>query len=732
MSSRKVHGVNRLLSYGLFALQRLVVKRHTSLAAGVALLLLSLGVYRDVSFSAGDALPLSLLAGLALLVIFRLLAARGSAGRGHEPSVGPLARVELGACTLSVIYLAIQATGGPGSPLQPLAYLAVAVLVGLNERWPAALITGVAMGFQIVLHLAGGGSASLMGPLAVQLLYLAGFALAGMVFLQIDAMHSRREHDTRLRQTIHALHREAREFRLISSALSSEERRDRAADEAKLALGSVEAIHQGMYFILMLLKRSLDLQTCVLLWLDRSEQRLHIKELVTDTQRVREVPISSSAGVLGGVVKNRILLNLRRLPRGARGIPYYDGPVEVQSFVGVPVEENGHLRGVLCADRKDDRPFSPHEEKLLKDASLQILRSIQTERVFAAVERSKYEHERFYRASTLLNQALTLSQVYDTAFAAADQIAPFDLGALTLYDPARRRHHIVRVRGENAESFEGQSFGANAGLVSMVVKNKHLLPAGDALRERDTVVFTRRMRLKGIESLVVLPLIVQDETIGTFVLASRGRVAFAKKVREMLGVIANQVAVAMENAKMYKKMEEMATTDGLTGLPNHRTFQARLTEMLQRAERHGKVLSVVLTDIDKFKLVNDNHGHPVGDVVLKRVSKVLADQARKVDVVARYGGEEFVMVLEQTDTEGAFQVCERIRQEVASQVMSSEQGPFRVSISLGIATYPQDGHEKAELVERADQALYTAKETGRNRTVRYCQMKKVKQAAAGN
>ena len=432
---------------------------------------------------------------------------------------------------------------------------------------------------------------------------------------------------------------------------------------------------------------------------------------------ITETTIAAQAGALGGVVKNRLLLNLRS-PRRAGGIPYYAGPEQVGAFVGVPVLEDGHLRGVLCADRKDDRPFTEREERLLAESTAQVLRAIQAERVFGAVERAKYEHERFYRASTMLNSALTLSQVYDTALAAAREIVDFDLAAITLHDRQRRSHTICRVLGDQRAQLEGQSFRDNAGLVSMVVKNKHFLPAGGGVaREREMVVFTRRLRFGSYGSLVVLPLIVHDTAVGSFVLAAKRPGRFPKRIREMLGVICNQVAVSLENAKMYKRMEEMATTDGLTSLPNHRAFQSRLSEMLYRAERHRKPVSVVLTDVDKFKSINDTYGHPVGDAVLRRVAKVVADQVRKVDHVARYGGEEFVMVLEETDAEGAKLLCERVRQEVAAQVMTSEKGSFRVTISLGIASYPIDGKEKSELIERADQALYRAKQTGRNRTV---------------
>ena len=123
-------------------------------------------------------------------------------------------------------------------------------------------------------------------------------------------------------------------------------------------------------------------------------------------------------------------------------------------------------------------------------------------------------------------------------------------------------------------------------------------------------------------------------------------------------------------------MEEMATTDGLTGLVNHRTFQERFSDMLARAERTGGRHALLLTDIDHFKKVNDTYGHPTGDVVLRGVAAVVRDCVRKIDLAARYGGEEFAIVLEGTDRAGARQLAERIRAEVQKQVFPSEKGNF--------------------------------------------------------
>ena len=190
-------------------------------------------------------------------------------------------------------------------------------------------------------------------------------------------------------------------------------------------------------------------------------------------------------------------------------------------------------------------------------------------------------------------------------------------------------------------------------------------------------VFSHPMRIKDYESLLVLPLLVKDEVIGTFTVAAQRPGAFPTDKREMLGVIANQVAISMANARMYEVVEEQATTDGLTGLVNHRTFQERFSNMLGRAERRGFAVSLLLTDIDHFKKVNDSYGHPTGDEVLRRVAAILKASARKIDIVARYGGEEFAIVLEETDRQGAFQLAERFARRSSSRASPRSRGPSR-------------------------------------------------------
>jgi two-component system cell cycle response regulator len=143
--------------------------------------------------------------------------------------------------------------------------------------------------------------------------------------------------------------------------------------------------------------------------------------------------------------------------------------------------------------------------------------------------------------------------------------------------------------------------------------------------------------------------------------------------------------------------------------------------MLERAQRHNHKLAVLLCDIDHFKNVNDKYGHPVGDEVLRRVSRVLQEVPRKIDVPARYGGEEFAVLLDNVDVAQAKIIADRIRIEISKVVVDTDKGPLSVTESIGIAAFPDDGRDRTTLIERADLALYHAKHTGRNRVVTWAE-----------
>jgi two-component system, cell cycle response regulator len=647
-----------------------------------------------------------------------------------------LADLELALTLVAGIHAVIAVTGGLGSPAYPMLYGLVAFAMTVMAR-PGAIAALVAA---LLLEAALLGrtritEATLLAS-AIHAAYLGGAAVAHVVLLRGITQRYRRRRAARLDEELGSLRESARDYRLIAAALGPSSRAPRGRDEEErlLAIGGVGMIGDAASWVLATLKRSLAATTVALLWLEDDGEGIKLKEVASDADDITETPRLASAGILGAVVRDRQPLLCAATKPGQ--LPYYDGGRAGVAVVAVPLIEHSHLRGILAADR--EAPFSEADRDLLADASAQLLRVVQSEQVFRAVERAKYEHERFYQATAMLGRALTVEQVIETAFDAAAEIVEYDAAAIALYDRAKARHKIAAVRvrpgGEgiiDPAQLTDLEFKDNAGLASMVVKNRHYLPAGGEPREVSAPIYTRKVKIEDARSLLVLPLLAADEPVGTLTLVARAEKRFGKDVREMLAVIANQVAISLENGFLYRKMETMATTDGLTGLTNHRTFQQKFAEMLERAARHNHKVALLLCDVDFFKKVNDTYGHPIGDEVLRRVARVMQEVPRKIDIPARYGGEEFAVLLDNVDLAQAKQVAERIRIEVSRVVVDSDKGPLSVTESIGVAAFPDDGRDRATLIERADLALYHAKHTGRNRVVTWAEAQADKTRKAG-
>lgn len=272
------------------------------------------------------------------------------------------------------------------------------------------------------------------------------------------------------------------------------------------------------------------------------------------------------------------------------------------------------------------------------------------------------------------------------------------------------------ARGDGAERVEGKNVPLGTSRAGWVVQTGQSLPLSQRAGGGRPLLFPKE-KLPTFESAVILPFNSnsQEGVLGCLVLASRERRRLGLFEARLLELLSRQATAAFLNARLFERMEMLATTDGLTGLYNHRTFQERLDMELRRAERSGSPLCVALTDIDHFKKFNDTYGHPVGDAVLRHLAKVYAGSIRDVDLVARYGGEEFVFVFPDTDIWKARDVCERIRSRVAKSRVEEGNLSLSVTISMGLASYPDHARTKGDLIECADKALYRAKETGRNR-----------------
>ncbi len=207
-----------------------------------------------------------------------------------------------------------------------------------------------------------------------------------------------------------------------------------------------------------------------------------------------------------------------------------------------------------------------------------------------------------------------------------------------------------------------------------------------------------------------------------------GLVFFESDMRAREGEGFQQDVLAIEYALLYERTLQVAITDQLTGLYNFGYFRDRLREERARATRTHRLLSLILFDIDHFKQYNDTNGHPAGNDVLKRIARILREEAGELDVVARYGGEEMAVILPESSRKEAFDLAERIRRrtETTDFPHMASQPSGRLTLSAGVATYPVDAASSSELIKRADESLYAAKRAGRNRVVAYDPPNKVK------
>jgi diguanylate cyclase (GGDEF)-like protein len=216
------------------------------------------------------------------------------------------------------------------------------------------------------------------------------------------------------------------------------------------------------------------------------------------------------------------------------------------------------------------------------------------------------------------------------------------------------------------------------------------------------------------ENYTVLPLVINKATTGYLVASGIGG-----KDKEKFHILTQQFLIGIRRAILYQKVQELTITDSLTQVFNRRYFLERFNEEFDRSRKFKYNLSFLIVDIDHFKNINDNYGHLVGDAILREITKTIKENIRQIDFMGRYGGEELSIILIETDKGPARLAAERIRQSIESRRFAVYDENLKVTISIGISTFPEDANDTAQLIDKADKALYKAKLEGRNRVCVY-------------
>lgn len=415
----------------------------------------------------------------------------------------------------------------------------------------------------------------------------------------------------------------------------------------------------------------------------------------------------------------------------------------MERLLAVPVLFSEELLGVLVtAEEEHGRLFDEEDRKLLWMYAAQIaiplknifLYQAQIKAAEELEEKNKaleFQSELILRKSAHLvvlndvaqkaNQSLELQEVLTLLARSASESIGVDRSILWISDEKAGGWQAVSGYGISStalkEFFIKNSEVKDPRLKEFLYGRAPLKMGSEAEAQWFVDYFSGKISLK---AAVLVPVTLKGKNIG-FVLVDDTRETHEFLDDEIALIISmvNQTAIAIENAQLYQKVKEQAITDGLTGLYNHRFFQLRLADEFAHCKRYGTQLSMIILDVDHFKMYNDTYGHMAGDLALKEIANLTRLSVRENDIVARYGGEEFVIILPRTSADGALAVAERIRKTVSGcRFLGNLHIPeVSITVSLGIAEYTKELSSREELVRKADEALYAAKKAGRNRTL---------------
>jgi diguanylate cyclase (GGDEF)-like protein/putative nucleotidyltransferase with HDIG domain len=376
-----------------------------------------------------------------------------------------------------------------------------------------------------------------------------------------------------------------------------------------------------------------------------------------------------------------------------------------------PLVSRGNLISILALGKKQSGNYTLEDVNLVETITTQVATSLEKEYLQEQLRKREQELALINRLDTVITSSLNIREVYGAFIAELKEVIDVDWATIALIEGGELYFEVLSTEVGSAWQ-AGEKIPLEGTGTEWVAKRKKALFEPDLART--SKFWTGEAQLKqGIRSIVYLPLIVKGDAIGSLVVASRQPNAYTSSQVHLLESLASQIAMPVENSRLYAKAEQRARVDELTGLFNRRHFDERLREEIDRHSRYGGMMSLIFLDLDLFKDYNDKYGHLAGDKVLARVGRLVEKSIRNIDIAFRYGGDEFAVLLPKSVADDAFVVAERVRVKIAAEMRKKR---LRITTSLGLASWPSDGVTPDELVTAADRALYYTKKTGGNRT----------------
>jgi diguanylate cyclase (GGDEF)-like protein len=423
-----------------------------------------------------------------------------------------------------------------------------------------------------------------------------------------------------------------------------------------------------------------------------SHSELFINDAVLDVER----------GLYRQIIAERKPVLIKEFVQNSDELGYYKGDVRISSVMIAPILILDHVEGILVIDRKGER-FDEEAKALFDEATKGVGFLIAMLRLY---EKERYESKYLSSIAELarkLQRGLELRAIVNDTVKSFRPVLNCDELSIASVDELNNQGTVL----ESTYLKENTKFSLDEGLVGLVVKHRNYIIKDD-LSEGNLVVLKKgEKRARG--SFLGVPVKGDNEVLGVIWLEDHRKKRFGEEDVEALHILSSQLTLAWQRAMLYERVKELSIRDGLTGLYNHRHFQ----ELLEQEMKKNKELILILFDIDYFKKINDTYGHQAGDEVLKFIGRLIS----QTGIAGRYGGEEFAIILPGSNLKKGVELAVRLKDHINKSEVLFNQLKIKFTISIGIAHYPQDAKNRVDLIERADKALYSAKETGRNKIV---------------
>ncbi|MCJ7646329.1 diguanylate cyclase [bacterium] len=391
--------------------------------------------------------------------------------------------------------------------------------------------------------------------------------------------------------------------------------------------------------------------------------------------------------------------------------------MELAKKLGIPTARDFHD---LLKEKKvdailnlsDDPEVDGELQRIGQSSNIEVMKGPVTRLLWDRLREKKVLAE-FERLSQRTDLSIGLEELYILIMNSCVKGSKADGGSLFIFDEERKELLLKTAWGLDEKIIGLIKRRANE---KLHLWSKEKLPQPIVRRKEGESLSGDFEGVPEIETGMYMPLVGRGEKlIGLITLHNKRKSRhFLDEEKRLFSTFATYSAQAIENTMLYKSTEYLSITDGLTGLYNHRHFQEQLEVEVKRGQRYDLNLSLIMIDLDHFKEFNDSYGHLEGDTLLRKIAQILKSSLRETDFVARYGGEEFAVILPETNKEGASIAAERVRRALSEQTFG-EVGA-KMTVSLGVASYPDDACLRADLIRKADEALYRAKREGRNRT----------------